>query len=477
MGEREGAPQMLSCSFLSLSEAAAVTKGSLSGKDRPIGPVLRTDSRQVTPGDGFIALPGTNTDGHAFIEHAIEKGASYVILNADNAKRLKTAGSDSLSFLFVEDTSSALRKLASHVFFSKSSLREVIAVTGTAGKTTTRECIAAVLRCRHMVHAARESHNTWIGCALTMLEMPLETEFLLLEMGTNHPGEIAEMTLAYPPTTVVITAVGPGHLEGLSTIEGVLEAKMEILQTPRLRRLLYNADAEMIRKRLSAEGAFERIPVGFRNGTYLLKDRGFSLDGKAFATRVEVETNGKIREFSSPLFGPQHAYAIGFAVACADLFDVEEKQVRDAIEAVRPLPGRGAVTRSSCGIWCIDETYNANPLSMKQALLNLSTLPVHGRRYAVLGGMRELGTHAFTWHRSILEIAENLKLKRVILIGGEWAGTFGSAKGSGTVKHCTCLAEVSKTLDDELVEGDAVLLKGSRAYGLETVLAETRCLQ
>jgi len=124
--------------------------------------------------------------------------------------------------------------MAAHVFRRKSSLREVIAVTGTVGKTTTRECIFAVLRNRYRVHAARESYNTWIGCALTILEMPLETEILILEMGTNHPGEIPEMTASYPPTMAVITAVGPGHLEGLSDVTGVLEEKMGITGSPGL---------------------------------------------------------------------------------------------------------------------------------------------------------------------------------------------------------------------------------------------------
>jgi UDP-N-acetylmuramoyl-tripeptide--D-alanyl-D-alanine ligase len=243
MGADKGENAVLNSShtrYLTLDEAAEITGGKLQGTDMPIGPALRTDSRKVQKGDGFIALPGTNTDGHAFIDDALCRGASYIVVEEDKAGSFIFESAGDVPFLVVDDTSSALRKLAAHVFRQKSSLQEVIAVTGTVGKTTTRECIAAVLKKRFRVHSARESYNTWIGCALTILEMPLDTEILILEMGTNHPGEIAEMTASYPPTTAVITAIGPGHLEGLENVRGVLEEKIRILESTKLKRVLNN---------------------------------------------------------------------------------------------------------------------------------------------------------------------------------------------------------------------------------------------
>ncbi len=463
---------------MTLAEAAAITNGRLLGMNRPVGPALRTDSRKIEPGDGFIALPGANSDGHAFIDDAITRGSSYIIMEGNKVQDADFRPPEAVSFLLVDDTSAALRNLASHLFRRESSPREVIAVTGTAGKTTTRECIASVLRRRYRVHAARESYNTWIGCALTILEMPLETEILLLEMGTNHPGEISEMTASYPPTMAVITAVGPGHLEGLSDVEGVLEEKMAITESPGLKRLYYNGDLEILQTRLGeAEKPFECVSVGFHKGAYILKDLGFSLGKDTAGTNILISGKGKSRRFSSPLFGPQHAYAIAFAVAIGDILGIEDDQIKNSLETVRPLAGRGVVNKSSMGIWCIDETYNANPLSMKQALTNLSALPLAGRKYAVLGGMKELGQHARYWHREILQTAKDLDLDKVLLVGEEWGEALRDTTGSGSFRRFHSLSEVSATLDEKLSSGDTVLLKGSRVYGLEKVLMEARCLQ
>ncbi|MGC9490452.1 MAG: UDP-N-acetylmuramoyl-tripeptide--D-alanyl-D-alanine ligase [Thermovirgaceae bacterium] len=473
---------MLNSRYITLSEAAVITGGSLLGKDRPIGPALRTDSRKIGKGDGFIALPGGKTDGHAFIDDAISKGASYIIMEGKfpEASRFASrfASRDTVSFLIVDDTSAALRDMAAHVFWRKSSLREVIAVTGTAGKTTTRECIFAVLRNGYRVHAARESYNTWIGCALTILEMPLETEILILEMGTNHPGEIPEIAASYPPTMAVITAVGPGHLEGLSDVTGVLEEKMGITGSPGLKCLFFNGDVEILETRVRLiKNPVNCVPVGFCKGTYLLKDLGFSFTEDTIRTGVEIAVPEKTRRFSSSLFGPQHAYAFAFAVAIGDILGIEDEKMQKALETVKPFPGRGVVRKSSSGIWCIDETYNANPLSMRQALMNLSALPREGRKFAVLGGMKELGDHTHEWHREILKAARNLDFDGVLLLGQEWTEALSHVKDSGKIRHYQNISAVSSTLDKVLSTGDILLLKGSRAYGLEKILVETRCLQ
>jgi UDP-N-acetylmuramoyl-tripeptide--D-alanyl-D-alanine ligase len=481
MGADKGENAVLNSShtrYLTLDEAAEITGGKLQGTDMPIGPALRTDSRKVQKGDGFIALPGTNTDGHAFIDDALCRGASYIVVEEDKAGSFIFESAGDVPFLVVDDTSSALRKLAAHVFRQKSSLQEVIAVTGTVGKTTTRECIAAVLKKRFRVHSARESYNTWIGCALTILEMPLDTEILILEMGTNHPGEIAEMTASYPPTTAVITAIGPGHLEGLENVRGVLEEKIRILESTKLKRVLYNGDSKILEKRLGTTGkVFDPISAGFRKGTYLLKDMGFTITEDTVKTRVGIIADGKLRRFTSLIFGPQHAYSFAFAVAMGDLFGIESEQMRDALEMLRAISGRGTARKTSTGVWCIDETYNANPLSMKQALENLARLPVTGKKYAVLGGMKELGENSPFWHQDILRTVTKLDLEGVFLVGEEWKETGKQEKTGVPFLHYCSSDEVSRALDAKLAKDDALLLKGSRAYGLENILTETGCLK
>lgn len=463
---------------MTLAEMAKVTGGRLLGPDRPVGPAIKSDSRKVDRGDGFIALPGAKDDGHIYVAGAIARGACFVIMEEGKAReKVLNESQEKVSFLLVKNTPKALKDAAAHLFLRKAALDEVVAITGTVGKTTTRECIAAVLRKRYRVHAARESYNTWIGCALSILEMPLDTEILILEMGTNHPGEILEMAHSYPPTTAVITAIGPGHLEGLTDLDGVLEAKMEILHSSRLKRVLYNADSEILENRLcSGNFPFDLFPVGFGKGTYLLREGGFSFEQDTIKTKIEIAKEDKRLLFSSYLFGPQHAYAMGFSIACGDLFNVEHLQVVEAIEQVRPLPGRGVTGKSSRGVWYIDETYNANPLSMWQALVNLKSLKLKpgGRKCAVLGGMKELGKETSRLHRDVLDFAKDLDF--VVLIGDEWTKALGSQDGKKTFRYYHDAAGVAPLLDGELAPGDMVLLKGSRAYGLEKILKEAGCL-
>lgn len=463
---------------MTLAEMAKVTGGRLLGPDRPVGPAIKSDSRKVDRGDGFIALPGAKDDGHIYVAGAIARGACFVIMEEGKAgEKVLNESREKVSFLLVKNTPKALKDAAAHLFLRKAALDEIVAITGTVGKTTTRECIAAVLRKRYRVHAARESYNTWIGCALSILEMPLDTEILILEMGTNHPGEILEMAQSYPPTTAVITAIGPGHLEGLTDLDGVLEAKMEILHSSRLKRVLYNADSEILENRLcSGNFPFDLFPVGFGKGTYLLREGGFSFEQDTIKTKIEIAKEDERLLFSSYLFGPQHAYAMGFSIACGDLFNVEHLQVVEAIEQVRPLPGRGITGKSSRGVWYIDETYNANPLSMWQALVNLKSLKLKpgGRKCAVLGGMKELGKETSRLHRDVLDFAKDLDF--VVLIGDEWTKALGSQDGKKTFRYYHDAAGVASLLDGELAPGDMVLLKGSRAYGLEKILKEAGCL-
>ena len=478
MGPKEGTYQMPGNCFMTLAEMAKVTGGRLLGPDRPVGPAIKSDSRKVDRGDGFIALPGAKDDGHIYVAGAIARGACFVIMEEGKAgEKVLNESREKVSFLLVKNTPKALKDAAAHLFLRKAALDEIVAITGTVGKTTTRECIAAVLRKRYRVHAARESYNTWIGCALSILEMPLDTEILILEMGTNHPGEILEMAQSYPPTTAVITAIGPGHLEGLTDLDGVLEAKMEILHSSRLKRVLYNADSDILENRLcSGNFPFDLFSVGFGKGTYLLREGGFSFEQDTIKTKIEIAKEDKRLLFSSYLFGPQHAYAMGFSIACGDLFNVEHLQVVEAIEQVRPLPGRGITGKSSRGVWYIDETYNANPLSMWQALVNLKSLKLKpgGRKCAVLGGMKELGKETSRLHRDVLDFAKDLDF--VVLIGDEWTKALGSQDGKKTFRYYHDAAGVASLLDGELAPGDMVLLKGSRAYGLEKILKEAGCL-
>ena len=454
-----------------VSAAAAVCGGTLAGSDVPVARPWRCDSREVGAGDGFVAIRGAKTDGQLYIKQAAERGASVVLAER---RGLEEAGISPQNFpgvSFIVTERSAEESLA---LIASEYLRRVspktLAITGSVGKTTTRELMSAALAQRLKVHAAIRSFNTIIGCALTVLSMAEDTEALVLELGTNHFGEISELVKYFPPEIAVITEIAPAHLEGFGSLEGVLRAKLEICESAKLKEVIYNYDNKLLRKAMSYNyNNIIKSGVGRTVGADIfIENCSVTLNDDGPRTTATCSDGGENFSMSSPLFGEQHAYNMCYAYAAAKSCGVSAQETAKAFAAMKELGGRGLCLRTERGGWVIDESYNANPASMRAAICNARAaaesraLP----KRAALGGMRELGESTPEWHRAIL--AELSDFDCVLLLGGEWLCGVQLAPNA---RLCSSLDEMKSLAVTECEKGGIFLVKGSNSYRLKEVVA------
>ena len=263
---------------------------------------VATDSRDVERGGVFVALEGERTDGHRYVPQALEKGAALIVV-----RRGKRPEDPVVPCVELEDPERDLARLAS-AYLRRTAPKEVVAVTGSVGKTTTREALRRVLRTRFRVHSADRSLNTRIGCTATVLAMPPDAELLLLEFGANKAGEIAELSELFPPTTAMVTQVAPVHLEGFRSVEGVLRAKMEIAGSGRLRRFLYNFDNPLLRGAAAGLSGPSVDSVGMECGVdFLIEEPRFTLEGVLPFLSFRLRGGGDEACIRSGLWGRQLA--------------------------------------------------------------------------------------------------------------------------------------------------------------------------
>lgn len=448
-----------------LGEVAKAVTARLWGPDIAL-PAFCADSREIRPGNGFVALPGKRKDGHAFIEEALKKGAKAVVARLEDADKLSGDYPD-VAFLGVADTLEALVEMA-RFYLRWVRPKEVIAITGSVGKTTTKKLLSQALSVQFKVCASEKSYNTLIGCSLAILSMESDADILVLEMGTNAPGEIAMLVKFFPPTLGIITEIAPSHLEGLGSIEGVLQAKLELLGSSRLSVLSYNFDNTTLRNALkTANKTLNFISVGFEHGSAwrILSSKVF-IDDRGPRLNLLLEHGGKTFVLKSALWERQYSYALAFALAASYHCGVPAEAAIAAIEEVLPEKGRGHTWMGPHGAWIIDESYNANPASMIASIDSASLLPCKGTRWALLGGMKELGGESDLWHRSVVERLRSFG--KALLLGEEWKGTL--ADEDDRFRLVSSIEEGCAILDTSLKPGDLLLVKGSRAYGLEEAL-------
>ena len=453
------------------SHAAEWAEGTHCGPDVRLCRPWKSDSRDVGPGDACVALRGEKTDGHLYVHNAMERGAKLLLVDISRVEELMLDEPEfsGVSVIAVQDTATALPVIARD--YLKRVSPRLTGITGSVGKTTTRELTVSLLKTEKKVHSAIRSFNTVVGCSLTILAMAEDTEVLVLEFGTNHFGEIREMVSLFPPETAVITEVAPAHLEGFENIEGVLRAKMEICESKMLDTIIYNSDNMLLGNELSYKyNNINKIGVGKCAGADLkITDQKLSLDDGGAALASFYDFMGKSVELRANLFGLQHSYNVGYAFLTALHYGISEDAVQEALSGFVPIAGRGICKKLPGNKWVIDEAYNANPSSMGAALKNTLSVAESSSLtpYAVLGGMRELGRSSAMWHQEILKMITGFR--RVLLLGGEWfdpeAVIPANAERYMTFEELTPLAE-------ELAGHDSVVLvKGSNSYGLKRFAA------
>lgn len=432
---------------------AAALGAKWTGPDHAFSAVS-TDTRTLVPGALFVALRGERFDGHAFLEAARSAGAVAAVVERGTPV-------DDLPVFEVDDPRDALGRLA-HVW--RRSLppeTTVVAVTGSNGKTTTKEMIAAVLRTRFRVHATRGNLNNQVGVPLTLLAAPTDAEALVVEVAMNRPGEIARLTAIVGPDIAVITNVGPAHLEGLATVERVLEEKLAVVQGAHL-AVVGTEPAELgMRARALAPAV---TVAGLAPPADLLPERWvMGPDG-----RVTVSVSGVT--ITLPMPGAHEAANAMLAVGVADDLGVDRAAALEALAAVEVPPGRMEF-RELGGFAILNDCYNANPASVRAALAAFEPIRRGRRSVVVVGTMLELGPSSAEWHATVArEVAATAP--DVIAAVGEFAPAFealGPALRSELIVAPSA-TELVPLLASRLEGDEAILLKASRGVALERVL-------
>ena len=415
---------------------------------------LATDSRDVEKGGAFVALEGEKTDGHKYIPQAIENGAALIIL-----RKGKNPGGLNVPVIELENperdlADAASRKLKAHP------LSDIIAITGSVGKTTTRAALQKVLAPHFKIHAPERSFNTLIGCTATIMAMPKETEILILEFGANKPGEIRELTEYFPPSIAILTAVAPVHLEGFGSVEGVLSEKMEITNSENLRKIIFNNDNEYLSEAfkyyVKSMGVGENKDADFvishDTSEYTLPAMSFVL-----AHRQTQE----IARFTANLWGKHNALPLALASATANELNISLQECAESLRDFEALTGRGRVIILEGGKkFLVDDAYNANPASMSASLETFSKVKC-SKKVAVLGEMRELGENSVSYHSELEPLLEGIDT--VILVGKIWREA---------LKGDYIFVDTWQEALTKIPEYRGLLIKGSNSIGLGNIVKE-----
>jgi len=448
----------------------------VKGKPFPEGPFadfrikgLSIDSRTIEPQNLFIAIIGEQFDGHDFIKQAIDKGASCVVISENRLKNKEIPYISSTSgkrAVLVKDTRTALQDIAK--WYRDKFNVKIVAITGTNGKTTTKEMIAEVLSKKYKVLRSEKSFNNQIGVPLTVLKITPETEVLVLELGMNQPGEIEVLTRMANPDLGLITNISPAHLEFMGSLEKIAQAKFELLDNMDEKgNIVLNADDPWLSKRAKTE---KRKVYTFG----LEKEADFAAsnivqNGNGF---FSFSANGTV-PISLKLLGKHNIYNALAAFSVGSILKVENEKIKEALEDYTPVQLRMELSEVD-GIKILNDSYNANPTSMGMALETLKGMKTSGNKVAVLGDMLELGEKSLEFHKKIGEKVKECEIDYLFTFGVLSSGIAQGAKDNGFEKKNIFSFQDKKSLLEKLLEilkpGDVVLFKGSRKMGLEEIV-------
>jgi UDP-N-acetylmuramoyl-tripeptide--D-alanyl-D-alanine ligase len=451
------------------------------------------DSREVRKGDLFVGLPGEHVDGGQFAEQAAAAGAWGVLVRPEHGLGVASATGARVRVFGAEDPSDALGRLArAWVDRLWAEGCKVVAVTGSTGKTSTKDILVALLRPHYgrAVQGSPRNYNTQIGLPLAVLAAEAGTRVLVLEMAMRGPGQIAELCRIAPPDIGVITNVGPVHLELLGTIEAVAEAKAELIAAlPADGICVVPAIAEALRPHLRSDVrtlTFANWPDG---GGGPIEDVArvaqAAADVQALAVeRVDVDGRRGLRA-EIALGADRVVFEFGFrqthnlvnalaAIAAGHALGESTESLVEGARTVRFSELRGEAIQLPNGVVVINDCYNANPISMRAALDDLADTAEAGqarRTVAVLGEMAELGRDAADYHREVGGYAAAKGVDVLVAVGSAAEGYAAGYGGAGEVRRATDASEAAEALRELIEPGDTVLVKGSRSVGLERVAA------
>ena len=441
-----------------LSELAALIPAVLRGDDATIGGV-GIDSRTLQPGSLFVALQGPRFDGHDYLDQAAEKGAVAALVS----HRV----SDRIACLEVRDTRAGLGSVAAA--WRKRSRARVVAVTGSNGKTTVKEMLAAILSREGETLATRGNLNNDIGLPLTLCRLQDEA-YAVVELGANHPGEIDYLSRIARPDIAIITNAGRAHLEGFGSVEAVARAKAEILNgLDDTGVFIFNADDEQAPLWHGLARGVRQLSFGVRRPadvTSAADSLKLHWDSKGFRSEFEVRSPRGVLQVSMALTGEHNRMNALAAIAAAQALGIPDEHIRQGLASVKPVAGRLVPRATPGGVRVVDDSYNANPDSVRMAVEVLCQAP--GRKLLVLGDLGELGEAAAELHRE-LGIFACARGVDMIFTCGELSEMAARAFGEGG-HHFESQEALLEVLQALLRPEDTVLVKGSRAAAMERVV-------
>ncbi|MBU0545618.1 MAG: UDP-N-acetylmuramoyl-tripeptide--D-alanyl-D-alanine ligase [Proteobacteria bacterium] len=452
-------------------EIIKATKGEvLSAGSNLFFSGVSIDSRTISAREIFVAIRGDVHDGHIFAEKAIKLGVKGLIINRQEAVKLpckewKKAG---ILCVAVGDTIKALGCLAS--YNRTRADVSVVAITGSNGKTTTRGMTAEVVSRRFETLSTTGNLNNEIGLPLTLLRLSHSHKWAVVELGMNHPGEIERLARISKPDIGIITNIGPAHLEGLNSLEGVMNAKGELIDgiKPDGTAIL-NADDEMVMN-LARRTSKKVLLFGFSDNASI---RACLVEVKRDATSFTLILPEETVAVDLPVSG---GFMVKNALAAASvgyLAGLTASEIKAGLENSAPEKGRMNIFTLSNGITIIDDSYNANPGSMEAAIKTLSELKADNRGVLIAGDMLELGKHSTKMHEKIGALCAESGIARLYTTGQFAGNTADGAIGNGMSRNSIVTGshdDILENITGWLGSGDWVLVKGSRAMGMEKIV-------
>jgi UDP-N-acetylmuramoyl-tripeptide--D-alanyl-D-alanine ligase len=449
---------------LSIFQIGDLCGGKLSGGDaNMLVDKISTDSRTLKPGELFVALRGENFDGHKFVDAVVSGGAAGVIV--DLAWNGKVPANTAV--IRVEDTLQAYQNLAAA--YRRSLPLRVLAITGSNGKTSTKDFAAAVLARKFRVTKTEGNFNNHVGLPRTMLEANSEHELAVWEIGMNHPGEVAALAKLAAPDAAIITNVGIAHIEFMGSRDAIAKEKGALAAAIGPEgSVILNAD-DPFSKNIAERTRARVIFAGTVAGTIRASEISQSADGSDFT----ISEGAHRCRAQLPVPGLHMVQNALLALAAGRVFGLSLEESAAGLAAA-PLTKARLQIKQIRGVQFIDDSYNANPDSMKAALRTLVELDADGKRIAVLGEMRELGEESERAHREVGETAAELGVDQLIAVGAIGATISEAAHKAGLEKAAAVrsTSEAADMLAEIAAPGDLVLVKGSRAARTELVIEE-----
>jgi UDP-N-acetylmuramoyl-tripeptide--D-alanyl-D-alanine ligase len=410
-------------------------------------PSIQTDTRKIKEDDIFFALKGEHFDGHHFIKEAFENGAAYAVID-------DPACAEFAKTILVPNVLTALQELAGH--HRKQFTIPFLAITGSNGKTTTKELVHAVLSNSYKTYTTEGNLNNHIGIPLTLLKIRDDAQVAVVEMGANHPGEIASYCAYTMPTHGLITNCGRAHLEGFGSEEGVRKAKGELFDHIRM----HDGTVFIMQDYPYLQEMSQGIPVVITYGTFNAELEGNIIKNEDLLT-VSITKGANIPTLRTNLVGDYNLPNVLAAVAIGKFFNVADDSIREAIENYKPSNSRSQLVRFGTNKMIMD-AYNANPSSMKSAIENFAAMQ-GDNKILLLGAMAELGDDSVKEHEVLLDIVRNYTWKQVVLVGGDFLHvdhSYTQFENADTAAHW---------FRDQQFENTLFLLKGSRSIHMEKI--------